>query len=286
MSDLARRRDAREVWVSRSHLHSAVVIAVLLAMFSFGTGFLFGRHQAASTGDRETLAFAGDVPGRELLAVLAEVERNSITSASSAMVYPDLLDKNGTAQVPTAEPPVAGLRADVPAPISAAFTADPTPAGTYTVEVGVFEDMLVARATREQLRNRNVKAWWWMERVDGQARYHVAAGGFGSQAEADAELAVVNGALADAPRTGATPRVTTIGAKSVEASAAAPKPAAPASKPAVAPAPKPTPKPTPAPKPAASKAATAPAKPPAPKPAPKPAAPKPAAPKPAAPTGH
>lgn len=273
MSDLARRRDAREVWVSRSHLHSAVVIAVLLAMFSFGTGFLFGRHQAASTGDRETLAFAGDVPGRELLAVLAEVERNSITSASSAMVYPDLLDKNGTAQVPTTEPPVAGLRADVPAPVSAAFTADPTPAGAYTVEVGVFEDMLVARATREQLRNRNVKAWWWMERVDGQARYHVAAGGFGSQAEADAELAVVNGALADAPRTGATPRVTTIGAKSAEPAAVAPKPAAPAPKPAAAPAPKPAV----GPKPAAAKPAPAPAKAPAPKPA---------APKPAAPTGH
>lgn len=281
MSDLARRRDAREVWVSRSHLHSAVVIAVLLAMFSFGTGFLFGRHQAASTGDRETLAFAGDVPGRELLAVLAEVERNSITSASSAMVYPDLLDKNGTAQVPTAEPPVAGLRADVPAPISAAFTADPTPAGAYTVEVGVFEDMLVARATREQLRNRSVKAWWWMERVDGQARYHVAAGGFGSQAEADAELSVVNAALADAPRSGATPRVTAIGAKAAEPTASEPKPAAPPPKPAA-----PAPKPAVAPKPAAAKPAPAPA-PAAAKPtAPKPVAPKPAAPKPAAPTGH
>jgi hypothetical protein len=284
MSDLARRRDAREVWVSRSHLHSAVAIAVLLAMFSFGTGFLVGRHQAASTGDRETLAFAGDVPGRELLAVLAEVERNSITSASSAMVYPDLLDKNGTAQVPTTEPAVAGLRADVPAPVSAAFTADPTPAGSYTVEVGTFDDMLAARAAREQLRNRSIKAWWWMERVDGQARYHVSAGGFATQPEAVAELAAVVSALGDAPRTGAMPRVVAIAAQAPAPSAApsgstppAPKPAAP--KP---PAPKPAaaPKPTAAPKPAAAKPAPAPA-------ATKPAAPKPAPAKPPAPAaGH
>ncbi|HMV68181.1 MAG TPA: SPOR domain-containing protein [Myxococcota bacterium] len=207
MSDLERRRDARDVWVSRSHLHAAVVAAALLSLTCFGLGFLAGRHQAVTSAEQREGSLADAVPGRDLLAVLAEVERTSLSSATSAMQYPDLLRKGASPQVPAepARPP--GVAADVPSPVTAPFDADPVPGGAFTVEVGVFSDVAGARAARDHLRQRELAAWWWLERVDGVAAYHVAVGGFATQGEADAEVVRVAAVAQTGPTPGAAPRV-------------------------------------------------------------------------------
>jgi hypothetical protein len=206
MSELARRRDARDVWVSRSHLHAAVAAALLLSLASFGGGFLAGRHQAVTSAEQREGALVDAVPGRDLLAVLAEVERTSLTSATSAMQYPSLLGKGAAPQVPAEPPRPAGVSAEIPSPVSLAFEADAQPSTPFTVEVGVFDTMPGARGVRDHLRQHGLAGWWWLEHVDGVARYHVCVGGFLSQAEADAEIVRVAAIAQTGPIPGTAPK--------------------------------------------------------------------------------
>lgn len=206
MSDLARQRDARDVWVSRSHLHAAVAAALLLSLASFGAGFLAGRHQAVTSAERRDGALVDAVPGRDLLAVLAEVERTSLTSATSAMQYPDLLGKGSAPQVPAEPARPAGVSAEVAAPGEMVFEADVQPASPFTVEVGVFDKVAEARLVREHLRQNGLAGWWWLERVGGAPRYHVCVGGFDSQVEADAEVLRVAPIVQTGPLPGAAPK--------------------------------------------------------------------------------
>jgi cell division septation protein DedD len=207
MSEYAQRRDAREVWVSRSHLHAALAAAMLLSVACFGGGYLVGRLQTSAHADAPVQVLAGDVPGRELLAVLAEVERNAVTSASAAMIYPDLLQKNGAPQVPTEAPSAVGVRAEIPAPVAASFEPDPLPPGAWTVRVGAFRELGVARDVRAAMREQGHAAWWRMARVDGALNVEVSVGGFASEEEAEAALARVAASLATAVQPGLTANV-------------------------------------------------------------------------------
>lgn len=220
MSELNRRKDAREVWVSRSHLHAAAAGATLLSVAFFGLGFLAGRHQAftAVEAAREERTLVGHVPGRDLLALLAEVERSSVTSASSTVVYPELL--RGDAPVPALPPaPVQdGVEVQVPPPpVVVAFEGDPRPAAPLTMQVGQYVAQSDAAAMRAHLKALGLDAWWSLERVGGETRYTVAVGGFPAAESAAAALPVISDAARTAPVAGAAPQVAALSRAAIAA---------------------------------------------------------------------
>jgi hypothetical protein len=212
MSDLARRRDARELWVSRSHLHAAVVASILVSVISFGFGYLLGHSRAGVVSAPPERSLLAEVPGEGLVALLAEVERGAVGSASSAIVYPELIDEQEPMQIPTEAEEVPGVRAELaPGRLEEVPVPDPTPDGAYTIDVGDFDDLAVATDLRDHLRAQGVEAWWGLERVAGVARYHVAVGGFEDEAAASEQLAGVAAMLRTSPVTPGAPRVVPLG---------------------------------------------------------------------------
>lgn len=109
MSDLQRRREARQLWVSRSHLHAAVAFAALLALTSFGLGYLVGRTRTATASapaPRHASLVEG-VPGESLVDLLARIERARVVNPTGAVQYPDLLEKGAALDLPGDRAPEA-----------------------------------------------------------------------------------------------------------------------------------------------------------------------------------
>ena len=130
MGELQRLRDAREFRVSRSHVHAALTLSVLLSVVMFGVGFALGRAKVAVTSDGTPVSMVDGVPGQELVELLAEVERGNVLHASQAMTYPQFFAGGGTVEVPTAAPKPAAVDAAVPgAPSVADGATDPLPEG-------------------------------------------------------------------------------------------------------------------------------------------------------------
>jgi hypothetical protein len=220
MSELKGRKDAREVWVSRSHLHAAAAGATLLSVAFFGLGFLAGRHQAftAVEAAREERTLVGHVPGRDLLALLAEVERSSVTSASSTVVYPELLRGDAPAPALPAAPDQDGVEVQVPPPpVLAAFEGDPRPSAPFTIQVGQYVAQSEAAAMRAHLKALGLDAWWSLERVGGETRYTVAVGAFPAAESAAAALPVISDAARTAPVAGAAPQVAALSRAAIAA---------------------------------------------------------------------
>jgi hypothetical protein len=211
MSDLARRRDAREYWVSRGHLHAGLVASLLMAFVSFGFGFLLGQSRVgAATAPPERVLLA-HVPGEDLVALLAEVERGTLASASSAIVYPELIEGEQPPALPAAPADLIGVDATLaPPPRAMELEPDPVPPGVMTVQVGTFAELDDARRMRDHLLAQQVQAWWSVERVDGAPVYRVAIGGFLDAASAEAALVSVAPIVRTSPVTVGAPEVVPI----------------------------------------------------------------------------
>lgn len=158
--DLARRRSARDVWISRSHVWAAGIGAVLSIAVSFGAGYTLGRSEPPPA-PRD--GYAGQAADDELVEVLARVDANVTTDGGvQSLTFPDTLTA-----------PVEG---------------DPPPPGRYTIEVARFGAVQVARPLRDHLREANLPAWIGVERVGGTPTYHVAVGGYPAEKVAETAL--------------------------------------------------------------------------------------------------
>lgn len=217
MSDLERRRDAREYWVSRGHLHAGIVASLLMAFVSFGMGFLLGQSRVGAAVVPPERALLARVPGEDLVALLAEVERGTLKSASSAIVYPQLIEGVGPPAVPTELTPGIGVDAMVGLPPRPAeLQPDRVPAGVFTVQAGAFGVADDAVRVRDHLLAQQVPAWLSVEHVDGVPAYRVAIGGFASALEAEAALGVVAPIVRTSPVTLGAPEVVPIERAGVE----------------------------------------------------------------------
>jgi len=182
MGELARRRDARDIWIARGHLHAAVAFGLFAVAAAFALGHQMGS--ANQRADMRTGAFVEGVAGSDLVALLARVDASDdLDGGVASLTFPDQLA-------------VAG---DV-------IGADPVPSGRFTVEAGRYESGEQARAVRDHLRAGGLSAWVGVERVAGRLQYRVGVGGFSVRDDADqaiSEVALVLSSLgdqADAPR--------------------------------------------------------------------------------------
>jgi hypothetical protein len=207
MSELARRRDARDLWVSRSHLHAAIAAASLLAVMSFAGGYALGRGKTGASEAPHLASLTDAVPGEDLVELLAQVERTAIAHPSQAMVYSDWAEGKGALPVPPQGGDAAGVEAVVgPSPLTSSIEADGLPRAKWTVEVGSFDAEADGRAVRDWLRDQAQPAFMTVRIKEGARTFWVGVGGFGSQEEAKAAATVLAPVVAGAPRSVGVPR--------------------------------------------------------------------------------
>lgn len=210
MSELERRRDARDLWVSRSHLHAGVVFAVVLAMGTFSAGYYVGKGQVRAAESPRYASLVGEVPGTELVELLAQVERTKVVHASAAIEYPTFAEDEEGLHVPGVQeaPAAPGVDAVVEAPpLAQVPEVDAVPEGAFTVAVGRFSDEDAARGVRDHLRAQGHAAWLSLRLVEGEPELGVAVGGFADREEADAVRGLVAADVGTAPVAVGSPEV-------------------------------------------------------------------------------
>jgi hypothetical protein len=198
MSDLRRRRDARDIWISRGHLGAGLMLMVVSSGTSFVLGFLVGRDEAASSP--VTVAPIG-IPGDELVDLLARVEASALSDGGlEALTFPDALrgDPGGGPEVPS---PTAGRPAPdgqrvqqlqaVSAPQGVPSSVGKPPAGEFTVVVGSARALGEMRELQKRLSKLGLESWVGAELVEGGTVYKVAVGAFATTEEAEAALPIV-----------------------------------------------------------------------------------------------
>lgn len=195
MGELEMRRAARDMWVSRGHLKAALVGAFLLSGVSFGTGYVFGSGTAEAP--RPAMAgFTDQVPGEDLVALLARVESNrSPQGGVETLTFPDALAGSDPAVGPldvSAE--ALGAPVEYVADASADVMVDAPPVGAYTLTVATMSELDAAEQFIAQLSPvEGLTPWVGAEIVGGEIRYVVSLGGFASRDAAEAALSELAG---------------------------------------------------------------------------------------------
>jgi hypothetical protein len=199
MSELARRRNARDLWISRGHLAAAASGAASLAMASFAIGFFLGEHRRPPVVEAPPFA-----PDEGLVELLARIETTAALpgGVDEALTFPDLLRSESAPSVPAVaapregrvvliEPAFEGPTLGGPNPSAAGATpGDSPPPGTFTVVVGRGTDPAEVGREAEALRRQGLAAWVSVALVDGEWAYRIAYGGFDDEAAARRALAL------------------------------------------------------------------------------------------------
>jgi len=183
MGELARRLDARDLWISRGHLWAAATGTALVAVIAFSLGVLAGGGEEAHASGVDPLGLS-QAPDDSLVELLARVEASSDPSGGvSALTFPDALRGQGETIIPEAPRGFSGA-ATARTPGVDAPIGDEAPVGEYTLVVSRTTDAARARALRDQLRGREIAAWVATERVDGKPSWRVCVGGYPTEAAA------------------------------------------------------------------------------------------------------
>jgi len=219
MGDLTKRRAARDLWISRSHVRAALVGAFLLSGVSFGLGYVVGfggsSTNAAPASWMASQGYADNVPGEDLVVLLARVESNRAAHGGvESLTFPDELARAADdvpvgpvapeaalAPVPLAEPPVP---LDEPVFIGGDGAAPPNlpppPVGVYTLRVATVGSRDAAERLAASLGGcvaggegcapalEGLNPWVGATIVDGELRYIVSLGGFASETAAEQAL--------------------------------------------------------------------------------------------------
>jgi hypothetical protein len=186
MGELARIRNARDLRVSRGHIAAALVAVVLVAV----TAFTLGASLAEETPPPAKRVFTSDVPGEELLELLARIDASSLPGdGEQALTYQDDLKGPAGSNVAAPVQPVKDATAEVHVAAGEAVVpavADPVPDGNITIWIAESADPASATTMRQQLRDAGQPAWIAATLVEGEPRYTVALGGYATREEAEA----------------------------------------------------------------------------------------------------
>ena len=213
MGDLARRRNARDLWISRSHLWALGAGVAVLGITTFLLGISLGRAEAGRMDDAPRTLVA-EVPDDALVELLARVEASADPLGGiDLLTFPGELSRVIEPIVAVGPPlpadlvplllqPPPPVVADAPELLevdagAVAMTpiADTRPPGAFTVQVLVLEGpdgAAEAVGMRNDLRKNGLDAWVASELVSGTPRYRVSVGGYGAEAEAVAAVAAVH----------------------------------------------------------------------------------------------
>lgn len=109
MTDLERRREARDLWISRGHIFSAGVGVALLLVVAFALGYRMGAAEVHEREPRPSLEIVEH--DRQLQELLERLDALKDPTAVDALTFPDLKKGQDAEHVeaPTAEPDVTSV---------------------------------------------------------------------------------------------------------------------------------------------------------------------------------
>lgn len=213
MGELARRRSARDLWISRSHLWALGAGVLVLGATTFLLGISLGRAEARREADAPRTLVA-EVPDDALVELLARVEASADPLGGiDLLTFPGELSKVTEPIVSVGPPLPAEMVPQVLPPPPAAPAepddvlevaagavaltpiADPHPSGAFTIrvlELAGAENAAQAVSLRDDLRKAGQDAWIATDLVAGTPRYRVSVGGFADEVAAHAALAAVH----------------------------------------------------------------------------------------------
>ncbi|MCB9694239.1 MAG: SPOR domain-containing protein [Alphaproteobacteria bacterium] len=188
MSNLVRQRRAHDLWISRSHLYAYGASAALAVLTAFGAGFVAGRS-SVDVPAAPPAELASATPDRQLVELLARVDAAATPDGGVRdLTFPDTLTGeagDGEVPQPPEEPGAVGLPG-VPAALPE--RGDVPPHGRWTLTAASVPDREEADRLASALRERDLAAWVAPEQLDGETRYRVGVGGWGSKSEAEEAL--------------------------------------------------------------------------------------------------
>lgn len=210
MGELARKRAARDLRISYSHLWAMGAGTLLLVGISFGLGFSLAHGPESSHAAEPAPLVPGDDDGR-LVELLARVEASSRPHGGvEDLTFPDALTGQ-VAQGPVAPMEGTDVATDPPTPVEPGPATptlpegDAAPSGAFTLEVGRFTEAVAAESARDRLREAGLPAWMSVALIEGKPEMRVAIGGYADAETAATALAEIAPAIAEAG--GPTPAI-------------------------------------------------------------------------------
>jgi hypothetical protein len=192
MGELARQRNARDMWLSKSHLQAMLTGTLLLVGTAFGVGFLVGKGP--------TKTEAGQVVSHDesLVALLAQVEASQRPrSGVDSLTFPTVLEGQPGAAAEIAAPSQPAPPEDVVTAVAggAAEVGDPVPPGTHTIVAARFTDLESAKALKAKVAATGQPAWMSLDIIEGKPTITVSIGGYDDEATARQALTDMHGAI-------------------------------------------------------------------------------------------
>jgi hypothetical protein len=177
MSELARRRSARDLWVSRSHIGAAVAGAALVAISSYAIGYMVGVSAVPTVSVEPSLL--AEAPDEALVDLLARIDANAERSEGH-LTFPEVL--RGEAVGPMA--PLGALTSEA---IVTTFDAGaPLPRVGPPPASGRFTLVVESASELATLGDAGSDGWLSMSVVAGELRYSLNVGAFDDESEATA----------------------------------------------------------------------------------------------------
>ena len=204
MGNLARRRGARDIWVSRGQLWAAGASIAFLAVCCFGLGVAWGTETEAETKGAVSPSFRGELASLTLVDLLARVEAGTDpTGAVGRLTFPkELAAANAALNVPDA---LAQPSVRVGIETAGEEQPDvPLPAGLFTVELSRFSSESEAGSYRVSLLEHGVQVELIVEHVSGVPSYRLVSGSFDDEDSAAVHIGEVEAATS---ALGFTPQV-------------------------------------------------------------------------------
>jgi cell division septation protein DedD len=192
MSELARRRSARDIWISRGHLYAIGAGGGLAMIAAFAIGYALGR-ESVDLPPPASAAFTSEAGDDALVELLARVDSAATPDGGvDELTFPDALRGEPIARkAASADEPSEAVAVGVAGqaiPLPEAGDAPPIPNGSWTLVVGTFATRSDAEARVASLVAEGHAAWMGVESRDGALQFRASVGGFGSRVAAEDAL--------------------------------------------------------------------------------------------------
>ena len=176
MGELARRRRARDLWISRGHLVAGGVLVLCGLLSALGFGYVAGRADGArrtSPGQSRSQLVA-ELPDDALLDLLARLEATAAADASEDTI------RFGYERGPHA----SNVESNEGTPVG---PDEEAPSGAFFIDLGLYDDA-EARGLQSALRDRGAPAWLVPAVAGGRMVVRLGVGGFADETEATEAL--------------------------------------------------------------------------------------------------
>lgn len=191
MTDGARSRSDRQIWITRGHLAALAVTTASIALLTFLVGVQVGQRAAsevvAPVAPTGVLPDASAQTSLELLLREVELAQASVDPTGQpqvALSFPHVLGDGATASPAASARPLATVSVAPRVDDAPKAPTSRPPVDGWSVQVGSHPTREDADAQLSQLQEHGFSAYRVAALVDGQTWYRVRIGGYASRVDA------------------------------------------------------------------------------------------------------